>query len=291
MTILTQLKPLLHLAYAQKKGRPSKIRPAQVSRQLELKYINELKTISHVCQKQTDKFILPALSPIYGDSAVVIVDGLLSRAKNAIQAAKDDLVTKVTDAAINKLAETIVNAQQKISDKVFVENIRKATNLDIAGILDDGELRAAIEESVAANVRLIKSLPEQYFNAVEMTILNGLQEGKGQAAITEDLVKIGDKTNHRAALIASDQLGKINSRLTQVRQQKLGVTHYYWVTCYDERVRHNHKARHGKLFAWADPPDDGHPGIPIRCRCLAMPYLEPLLDPDAPTPEEIMKNQ
>lgn len=63
------------------------------------------------------------------------------------------------------------------------------------------------------------------------------------------------------------------------------------MTSQDERVRHTHRARNGKLFAWNDPPSDGHPDIPIRCRCVAVPYTANLFDPAAPSPEEVMKQQ
>lgn len=92
-------------------------------------------------------------------------------------------------------------------------------------------------------------------------------------------------------LIASDQLGKINSRISQVRQQKLGITHYRWRTSRDERMRSTYRGREGDIIAWDDPPPDGHAGQPIRCRCTAEPYIDHLVDPDAPTPEEAVKIQ
>lgn len=37
----------------------------------------------------------------------------------------------------------------------------------------------------------------------------------------------------------------------------------------DERERAHHVDREGKQFDWDNPPDDGHPGEPILCRCYA----------------------
>ena len=37
----------------------------------------------------------------------------------------------------------------------------------------------------------------------------------------------------------------------------------------DERERAHHVDREGKEFNWDKPPDDGHPGQPILCRCYA----------------------
>jgi uncharacterized protein with gpF-like domain len=43
-------------------------------------------------------------------------------------------------------------------------------------------------------------------------------------------------------------------------------------------VRDAHFDREGRTFTWADPPDDGHPGEAINCRCQAEPDLEGLLE-------------
>ena len=50
------------------------------------------------------------------------------------------------------------------------------------------------------------------------------------------------------------------------------TTHYVWRTARDERVRSAHAANQGRVFAWGDPPETGHPGEAPRCRCWAEPY-------------------
>ncbi len=44
-------------------------------------------------------------------------------------------------------------------------------------------------------------------------------------------------SNSRAKLLARDQVGKLNGRLTQRRQQDIGVEMYIWSTSRDERMR------------------------------------------------------
>ena len=49
---------------------------------------------------------------------------------------------------------------------------------------------------------------------------------------------------------------------------------YQWLTSQDERVRPSHVANSGGLFDWASPPPDtGHPGEDILCRCNAVAVL------------------
>lgn len=42
---------------------------------------------------------------------------------------------------------------------------------------------------------------------------------------------------------------------------------YRWRTKGDDRVRPEHRARHGRLFSWDEPPEGGHPGVDYGCRC------------------------
>jgi SPP1 gp7 family putative phage head morphogenesis protein len=78
-------------------------------------------------------------------------------------------------------------------------------------------------------------------------------------------------TRKRARLIAKDQTASFNGALNQARQTQIGIDRYIWETMQDERVRHEHAKRHGKTFYWSQPPEDGHPGEPINCRCTAIP--------------------
>ena len=61
---------------------------------------------------------------------------------------------------------------------------------------------------------------------------------------------------------------------------RLKPTAYYtWRTAGDERVRAGYAAHAGQVFAWANPPDGGHPGTAPNCRCWAEPYYG---NPDVP---------
>ncbi len=50
------------------------------------------------------------------------------------------------------------------------------------------------------------------------------------------------------------------------------TTHYIWRTRGDPQVRPSHIENNGKLFAWDNPPETGHPGEDYGCRCTAEPY-------------------
>lgn len=127
---------------------------------------------------------------------------------------------------------------------------------------------------VAQNTALIKNLTGQYFTNVESIVRQGVMSGVAPRVLAKQIHENSRGVSmRRATLIATDQIGKANAELTQYRQMDLGVKDYKWITAHDERVRPEHRARDGKEFSWDKPPSDGHPGMPIRCRCFASPVF------------------
>jgi SPP1 gp7 family putative phage head morphogenesis protein len=291
MTILSNLKPLIQQAHKTKLGRKAKPQPIFISKKTEVEYYKALLSISHLCQKGVKDDIEPMLAFNMGDSIEIhIGDGIFSSVKNALGNLKQKITNSI-DLIAAQLATQIVLKQKKASDKQIAEMLQKSTGLDFTGLMRDEDLQDAVDSAIAANVSLIQSIPKQYLDKVEAAVLDGIQTGKRSDEIKKSILDIGHSTDSRAKLIAVDQLGKINGRLAQIRQQKLGITHYTWSTSHDERVRHSHRLRDGLIFAWNDPPSDGHPGIPIRCRCVPIPYTAHLFDKNAKTPEQAMAAQ
>jgi len=134
------------------------------------------------------------------------------------------------------------------------------------------------------NAKLTKSIPDQYLEEVGRLADQALQQGKTPHQFADLLRKRYSVTQNRARLIARDQVAKLNGQLTQLRHEEMGVTHYTWRTSKDERVRSLHRDREGKRFSWQKPPSDGHPGVPIQCRCTAEPDIEGMLGNEPSSP-------
>ena len=166
----------------------------------------------------------------------------------------------------------------------FNKEAQKRVFREVAGLdptFGDRGVEKSLKEFAKDNVDLItglEGLDEQYFRQVEDKLVEALKEGRRHedfAAIVQDRLGVAES---RAKLIARDQVQKLNSRLTQKRQQDLGVTRYEWSTSGDERVRDSHEAKDGEVFKWSDPPSDtGHPGDDILCRCVAIPIVDDVL--------------
>lgn len=69
------------------------------------------------------------------------------------------------------------------------------------------------------------------------------------------------------------ELKALDSHLWALLHYKMDEagTHYIWHTRGDDKVRSAHAVNDGKVFAWENPPDTGHPGEDYGCRCWAEP--------------------
>lgn len=124
---------------------------------------------------------------------------------------------------------------------------------------------------------------------VQSALFEGLDRGQSSAQIANRLTERVQVSRSRATLIARNELGNASAYGQQVTQEEAGITHYEWVAASDERVRPEHQARNGKIFAWDKPPADGHPGQPIQCRCVSVPVIAGVRE--LPKPEEKPKTK
>ena len=174
-------------------------------------------------------------------------------------------VGKITDPSAR------VPARPKIEKELFSR-----------GRLIDRGGPAIFEQAVNQNVQLIKTIGPQYLDKVESVIWEGVRSGSDGWSLKKEIMNINGQNYNRAKVIARDQLQKYNSALSMSRQQSIGIEGYIWRTSLDDRVRDNpdddHKSKEGVRFDWNNPPPDtGHPGEDIQCRCTAEPDLSNLV--------------
>jgi SPP1 gp7 family putative phage head morphogenesis protein len=148
------------------------------------------------------------------------------------------------------------------------------------------------------NVGLITKLSDDTMHRVEQSIYNSIRQGERYTTVAKNIEDQFDMSESRAELIARDQIGKLNGEMTQRRQESIGVDEYTWRTAKDDRVRGNpegkypdakpsHYAREGKRYKWDKPPEGGHPGIAIQCRCWAEPVLDGVAEELGVTQEDL----
>lgn len=167
-------------------------------------------------------------------------------------------------AMFNRVKTFNRRQQEKIFRSIFGSTPKEISRADYEKIRQiwvnqNIDLIHSIDRRTLESIRY--ALSENIIRAVDRKIL--VEE------LTESIMHMADVNEKRAALIACDQVGKLNSQLAQLEQMNQGCDSYIWQTMMDNRVRPEHAARQGKRFYWDDPPSDGHPGWAYRCRCSA----------------------
>lgn len=150
-------------------------------------------------------------------------------------------------------------------------------------------LKSDIENQIANNALLIRTLPTDTANKVVNDIYKSTYEGKRSTTIAKEILKYTSKhAKASAKLIARTEVSKTMSALTQARSRNLGLNWYVWRTQEDgDRVRPSHRIMNDVLVNFSEPPSpellngeksEGyyHAGNIWNCRC----YEEPLLDID-----------
>lgn len=175
------------------------------------------------------------------------------------------------DSLVATLAASVSPSFDALAEGVATNNARalRGLGLDIRGTLG-----ATLDHLRDWNVNLMRKAGRAYAEDVAGVLSDPQNWGlraEELAALVEDRASVSES---RAELIARDQTSKLNSAISQHRQQSAGITSYTWSGSLDERERETHLANEGKVFDWASPPSEtGHPGDDIQCRCVAVPIL------------------
>lgn len=200
-------------------------------------------------------------------------------ADKVIKEASARAVDLFSAADLRGIADKFGNRTSKFQKSQLVRQAQSAIALDLGtiGKVEKG-IVGLVDEWIAVNVDLIKSLPDRYFDDIKTRVYQAIDAGTRHEDLANDLAGRYEIPIEQAKLIARDQVGKLYGSLNGQRQQNLGITGYFWRGVLDNRERAEHEDREGQRFTWDDPPDDGHPGEPVQCRCYAEPDFTDLFE-------------
>ncbi len=182
---------------------------------------------------------------------------------------EDTAIMAVIVAMFNKVKRFAQAQQEKVFRSMFGGTMKR---------IEPRKYEMIKQIWVNQNLSLIKSIDSRTMEAIRYTlsrnVIRTVDREMVVSELKESIMHMADVNEKRAALIACDQVGKLNSQLAQYEQVNQGVESYIWQTMEDSRVRAAHEKRNQKPFRWDDPPDDGHPGWAYRCRCTAIPQYD-----------------
>lgn len=143
------------------------------------------------------------------------------------------------------------------------------------------EVEKVLNDLIAVNVDLIKSIPRQYHDQVNIAVEESVRSGRDLGGLTNALDGKNGITRRRAAMIAKDQNNKATEAIGLERNKSLGITHGIWMhRSGSKQPRASHIAANGKMF----PLDKGlmiegrllFPGEDYNCNCTFKPVLPDL---------------
>ena len=178
------------------------------------------------------------------------------------------------------IAETFAKESDKASSKSVHLSLKKLSGgLSIPTAAISGELTDIIKATVAENVALIKSIPQQYLGNVQQAVMRSIVGG-GKTHLVTYLQKQHHLTYARAKMITLDQTRKAYQGMSAERIRRAGVKCFEWRHVPSNHPRKLHEELDGKIFEYAKPPiidkitgEKGLPGQLINCRCMALPVI------------------
>lgn len=200
------------------------------------------------------------------------MDAISDKISNLTDNIKQNYYLKITREFLQRKIDQIFETVSNFNSKEFSQIIKQSIGIDI--FQSEPDLYELMQLWAKENVNLIKSVESNYFDRLENIISSAVREGTLTKNVVIQIQALTGVSERRAQLIAVDQIGKLNGQLTMYRQVKAGINEYIWRTSGDNRVRPSHRLRDRKRFKWNNPPPDGHPGMPIRCRCTAIPVID-----------------
>ncbi|NBI12505.1 hypothetical protein GVX81_02475 [[Haemophilus] felis] len=249
----------------------TRFKPIKVSRQTELWYSRQLLAQVNALRHEVERALQQPQSPFLLDSENAITAFNTERFLAIIKKIAE---TDRTSFAENLAHQFVIRGNQQNAREVS-ENLKRQTGVDLQGLLNNSpKVAEKMHAMTQANVQLIQSIHSQYLDKVQTAVTQAVISGQLNATLAKQIKEIGGVTEKRARFIARDQAAKLNGVLTQARHEELGIKKYRWSTSGDERVRTSHAENDGKIFSYDDPPETGHPGHEINCRCVQIPVLD-----------------
>jgi len=268
------------------KGSPLTVSAAATERYTAglLRAVNQMAAASERELRAVFEAHAPHLLP--GADSVAMDASIASQAR-ILLAALQKRFAKVFASIAPTLAEAMTNDVNRHSKSNLRASLREMSGgLSLkTSVLTKG-IATSTKAAVAANVDLIKSIPQEYFADISGAVYRSIQQGHGTADVLGAVEKTGTVTRARAKLIARDQTSKATSAINEARMKSLGVDEFEWLHSaggHEPRPLHINSGPGGlnrHIFKFSDLPvidertgERGLPGQLINCRCRMVPVI------------------
>ena len=248
-------------------GKPGRPTPPLAE---EAAYISALQSkFVDPYREAAERILIPRLPQLVAMADRERKDSWRGSLDTVVKLVQDTRSDAQNEEAARKAATLMAKGVDRRNSEQVHRMIVRAVGVDVW--MHDPVVNEITPRLIEKNVSYIKSIPKQTLGQVAEVVEKGIRQGKRVEALAADIQQRFKVSDSRAALIARDQVGTFNGELMQLRQKAVGIDGYFWRGMLDARERDEHVDREGERFAWADPPDGGHPGEDYQCRCVAEP--------------------
>ncbi|QZI90968.1 hypothetical protein MYOV024v1_p0043 [Vibrio phage PS34B.2] len=257
----------------------AKSKPIELPKAIGISYNAELQRMVRRIKKDIDQSIKPQVKDLEFEYTA---DSWADVIEVSLAALRQRWSSEIFNRFAERLASKFVQAVNLQNQQQF-QNQYKSFGINIyAG---NQAVSDYLDATVKDNVRLIKSIPDQYLTQVESIVLGNMRAGMRPSAINKQLQDQFGVTERRARVISRDQTSKASNGLAKKRMESSGFKYFQWIDSKDSRVRSRHKhiankvTKYGKgIYSFSDLPlnDKGIPIAPsddIQCRCVMRPVL------------------
>lgn len=206
------------------------------------------------------------------------------KVRDIIEFVEGEMLRLFPDSKLKRWAWYMIDHTNELHKKGFTR-FTKQVGMDMSSIMHDRELTPFFQNIVDENVGLIRSISQSHQPALKNGLVSLITSDAPSAQIAKMIRENFQSTSAKARFIARDQVGKLNGRINQYRQEQLGGTRYRWKGSKDERERDDHWKLEGTTQRWDKPPivdrrtgRRAHPGGDFQCRCRAEMVLEDVLE-------------
>lgn len=250
---------------------------------VEAKYVAELERAISVMTGETAKEV----RRLWAQHAPAVTSGMDASLASQARMVTNAMARKFQaffDRLAPGLAKRMVANAGTASKSALHGSLREVSGgLSLKTSVIDGRVAEITKASVAQNVSLIKSIPQQYYKDVQGAVMRSIQKGDGIQSLMEAINKTETVTRKRAKFIATDQTRKVTTAVNSARMNALGIRKFEWLhSSGGKEPRPLHlDVLNGQIFSLNEPPvidentgERGLPGQLINCRCRMIPVVD-----------------
>ena len=251
--------------------KPIRLAPVRPNLGVEAKYQRRIDAMIAAMQRDVARTAMRAYRA--NPPAMAADESPAAAMRNTMNALSRDWGKRFDDFAKSE-SRSFGKASTSAATRSFAAALKKA------GFTIEFKMTAVAQDimtaTIAEQVNLIKSIPEQYLTQVEGMVMRSVQAGHDMGTLAKGLQDQYGVTKRRAALIARDQNAKATAAMTRARQDEIGIEEADWMHSSAGRVpRNTHVQNNGKRYniklGWLDPAVGIRiwPGTLVGCRCVS----------------------